>query len=385
RGAGLSMRWPRVALGEVAEPVARPVAPRPDDTYRFIGVKWWGEGVYEFARKPGTETAASVLFRVEPDDLVINKIWARHGSIGVVPPDLAGAVGSNEFPTFRAKPERLLPRWLHWWSKSRSAWEACAGLSFGSSGKNRIKPAEFLCIPLPLPPLSEQERIVARLDAVEARLIARRRAAEAVEAELAHALAAAFRRITAQAPRARMGDVAPLVRRAVSIDLDSEYPELGIRSFGKGTFHKPALLGVEVGSKRLFEIHAGDLLFSNVFAWEGAVAVAQPADHGRFGSHRFITRRVDPARATADFLCYWFLTPEGLQRLGEASPGGAGRNRTLGLDALDRIEIPLPPLDAQRWFDRLQQKARAAREAAAAAASELDRLLPALLAEAFGP
>lgn len=31
-----------------------------------------------------------------------------------------------------------------------------------------------------------------------------------------------------------MGDVAPLVRRAVSIDVDAEYPELGIRSFGKG-------------------------------------------------------------------------------------------------------------------------------------------------------
>ncbi|MCS6803432.1 MAG: hypothetical protein NZ773_16010, partial [Dehalococcoidia bacterium] len=152
----------------------------------------------------------------------------------------------------------------------------------------------------------------------------------------------------------------------------------------KGTFHKPALSGAEVGTKRLFEVHAGDLLFSNVFAWEGAVAVAQPADHGRFGLHRFITRRVDPDRATTEFRCSWFLTSEGLQALGEASPGGAGRNRTLGLEALDCIQVPLPPLDAQLWFDRLQQKARAARAAQAAAAEELDRLLPSLLAEAFG-
>ncbi len=266
------MRWPRVALGEVAEPVARPIAPQPDETYRFVGVKWWGEGVYEFARKTGTETAASVLFRVEADDLVINKIWARHGSIGVVPPDLAGAVGSNEFPTFRPKADRLLPRWVHWWSKSRAAWEACAGLSFGSSGKNRIKPAEFLRIPVPLPPLAEQERIVRRLDAVEARLAARRRGAEAVEAELAQALSAAFRRIAAHAPRARMGDVAPLVRRAVTIDPDATYTEIGVRSFFKGTFHRRILSGADFTWQKLFRIKDGDLIFSNLMAWEKGIA-----------------------------------------------------------------------------------------------------------------
>jgi type I restriction enzyme S subunit len=248
----------------------------------------------------------------------------------------------------------------------------------------RLREGVFLAQEIPLPPLDEQRRIVARLDAVEQRIAERRRAAEAVEAELAQLLAAAFRRITAGAPRARMGDVAPLVRRAVTVDLEGAYPELGIRSFGKGTFHKPALSGADVGSKRLFVVHVGDLLFSNVFAWEGAVAVAQAADHGRFGSHRFITRVVDPDRASPEFLCFWFLTREGLQKLGEASPGGAGRNRTLGLDALDRIEVPLPSLAAQQWFDSLQLKARAARAAQAAAERDLDQLLPALLAEAFG-
>lgn len=379
------MGWPRVALGEVLARHDDWVPIDPELEYRQITARLWGQGLVLRGVVLGAEIAATSQNRVRVGQFLISKIDARHGAFGLVPDELDGAVVSNDFPAFDVDGTRCLPGFLRWVSKTDWFIGLCKHASEGSTNRVRLRESAFLAQEIPLPPLAEQERIVRRLDAVEARLAARRRAAEAVEAELAHALAAAFRRITAQAPRARMGDVAPLVRRAVSIDLDSEYPELGIRSFGKGTFHKPALLGVEVGSKRLFEIHAGDLLFSNVFAWEGAVAVAQPADHGRFGSHRFITRRVDPARATADFLCYWFLTPEGLQRLGEASPGGAGRNRTLGLDALDRIEIPLPPLDAQRWFDRLQQKARAAREAAAAAASELDRLLPALLAEAFGP
>jgi hypothetical protein len=71
-----------------------------------------------------------------------------------------------------------------------------------------------------------------------------------------------------------------------------------IRSFGKGTFHKPPLSGSDVGTKRLYRIEPGDLLFSNVFAWEGAIAIAQPrmrADWGPTASslaRSILTRRL---------------------------------------------------------------------------------------------
>jgi len=148
-------------------------------------------------------------------------------------------------------------------------------------------------------------------------------------------------------PKVPLGLIAPVVRRPVSVVPDGEYLELGIRSFGKGTFHKPAISGVEVGNKRLFRIEPGDLLLSNVFAWEGAVAVAQARDVGRVGSHRFITCLVDRAKALPEFLCRYLLTSEGIDQIRRASPGGAGRNRTLGLEKLSGIQLPLPPLIEQ--------------------------------------
>ncbi|MHC2634762.1 hypothetical protein ACVME5_007447 [Bradyrhizobium liaoningense] len=78
---------------------------------------------------------------------------------------------------------------------------------------------------------------------------------------------------------------------------------------------------------------------------------------------------------------YVFLTTEGLELLGEASPGGAGRNRTLGLEALNAIEAPVPPPENQQWFDQLHAKAASARRSSAEAASELDHLIPAILNE----
>lgn len=150
-------------------------------------------------------------------------------------------------------------------------------------------------------------------------------------------------------PRVRLGDIAPICRRPVEIDINASYPELGIRSFGRGTFHKPPLAGIDVGAKKLYQIVPGDMVFSNVFAWEGAVAVAASQDAGRFGSHRFIACRVDPKRADPTFICsYLTASRDGLEQLQRASPGGAGRNRTLGLEKLVEIEVPLPPLPEQQ-------------------------------------
>jgi type I restriction enzyme S subunit len=169
----------------------------------------------------------------------------------------------------------------------------------------------------------------------------------------------------------------------VEIGPDDAYPELGIRSFGKGSFHKPSLDGTQVGSKKLYRIEPGDLVFSNVFAWEGAVAVAKPNDQGRVGSHRFITCVAKPGVATPNFLCFYFLTKEGLEKLGEASPGGAGRNRTLGLEALHRISVPVPAYERQLWFDDLQAKVATARRIQDESAAALDAFMPSILSKAF--
>jgi hypothetical protein len=169
------------------------------------------------------------------------------------------------------------------------------------------------------------------------------------------------------------------------LGLKFAYPELGIRSFGKGTFHKPPLSGSEVGTKRLYRIEPGDLLFSNVFAWEGAIAIAQPTDAGRFGSHRFITCQANPELTTAEFLRYYFLTDEGMLKIGEASPGGAGRNRTLGLEKLMAIEVPMPPLAAQQTYSRLHAEVGALKAKHAAIRQTNAALIPTTLERIFSP
>jgi type I restriction enzyme S subunit len=236
---------------------------------------------------------------------------------------------------------------------------------------------------VPMLPLDEQRDIVRRLDDVSALVDRRRRAVEASERETQAMLLKAFQRVIDGAPLRPMAEVAPLVRRPVEVEPDKTYMELGVRSFGRGTFHKPGLSGMEVGSKKLFTIEFGDLVFNIVFAWEGAVAIAKPEDDGRVGSHRFLTCVTNPDQVAAEFLLFYFRTTEGLQKLGEASPGGAGRNRTLGLKKLEVIEVPVPPIETQHWFSRLQAKAQEIRSIRMRTTEDVDALMPALLHEVF--
>ncbi len=148
--------------------------------------------------------------------------------------------------------------------------------------------------------------------------------------------------------RAYVGEVLSLKRRFVTVDLDSEYKEIGVRAFGRGIFHKEPLTGAALGNKRVFWIMPGDLVISNVFAWEGAVAVASGAEEGTIGSHRFMTFVPLDDRLDISWVAWFFQSKSGLELIRRASPGSAGRNRTLAIKRFEALEIPLPPIDEQR-------------------------------------
>ena len=379
------MGWPVVGLGEVAKPIKRLTAVEPGKQYRLLGMRSQIGGPFLRETKDGAGISANVLNKTKTGDFIYSRLFAWQGSFGVISEVFDECYVSNEFPLFRIDATRLDSRFLAFWFGLPQVQRLVEADCFGSTPgtRNRYKEEYFLCLEAPVPPLQEQHRIVAKLDKVAAMVAERRKVIEAAEHDAKTMLSNAFRQIIDDAPYRPMAEVAPLVRRPVEIDPDQSYPELGVRSFGRGTFHKPALDGMAVGSKKLFRIRAGDLLFNIVFAWEGAVAIAQPEDDRRVGSHRFLTCLPDESLATADFLRFYFLTPEGLSKLGDASPGGAGRNRTLGLKKLDVVTVPVPPLDRQRWFDRLQSQVRQAEALRESAGQDVEALLPAMLHQTF--
>jgi type I restriction enzyme, S subunit len=358
-----------------------PVA--PDGHYKQITARLWGKGLTLRGEVPGAAIAAPRQFCAKAGQFLISRIDARHGAFGIVPAELDGALVSNDFPCFDIDASTVLPHYFEWYSRTPQFVDLCRRASEGSTNRVRMKEEKFLKMTVPLPSLEEQRRIVQRLDMVAALVADRRRVIETAERETHALLLKAFQRAIDGAPLRPMSEVAPLVRRPVEIDLEGTYPELGVRSFGRGTFHKPDLIGAELSWQKPFLVQEGDLVFSNIKAWEGAFAVAGPDDHGRVGSHRYLTCVPVDGLATAEFIWFYLQTHEGISKVQTASPGSADRNRTLGQSALEAITVPTPPIERQHWFNSIQTKAREARAIRASTAQDVEALIPAMLDEIF--
>ena len=379
-------RWRMVPLGDVLRPVQDAKAVHPERSYPNLGIFGFGRGVFAKPDITGMDTSAKTLYRVRAGQFIYSRLFAFEGAYAVVPPDLDGRFVSNEFPTFDWIEGSAHPGFIAWFFKQPAVWVEIAKLGVGMGDRRRrVHPENLLTFQVPLPPLDEQRRIVARLDAVSSRLKARAEAAERQEAELAAMLQQAFARITAGCPRARMADVAPLVRREVTIEPEALYTEIGIRSFFRGMFPRRTMSGAEFTWQSLYRIEAGDVVFSNLMAWERGIALAGEADAGCVGNHRMLTCAADRARLLPGFLFFYFSTREGFSQIEAASPGSIARNKTLSPQGLAAIEVPLPSLDAQQWFEALRVKADAIWALNAAAAEDAAALMPAMLHQTFGP
>jgi type I restriction enzyme S subunit len=381
-GDGLVV-WNTVPLGDILTQSRNHVPIEPGRDYQQITVRLWGKGLRRRRTCDGSEIAASKQVAANAGNFLISKIDARHGAFGLVPDELEGAVVSNDFPCFEINRELMSPEFLKWFSKTSAFVSLCKQSSVGSTNRKRLNEKRFLELKIPLPDLHEQQLIALRLDNIQTNLKDRLAELDELERDTNAMMQNTFAEIVDEAEYLPLAEVAPLVRRPIVVELNGDYPELGVRSFGKGTFHKPTLTGADVGNKRLFEIHEGDLLFNIVFAWEGAIAVPTAKDHCRVGSHRFLTCVPNPEVATAEFLRYYLLSAEGLYKIGEASPGGAGRNRTLGMKKAQLITVPLPGIKEQRKFDKLCAYVAEIRSIRASTANDADALIPAMLHEIF--
>lgn len=352
----------------------------PSDSYNVdqVGLPFY-QGKSEFGvTHPTPKKWCSAPLRVaEPDDVLMS-VRAPVG-----PTNLANqkcCIGRG-LAAIRCKP-LVLPRFVLYALRNIEE-EISASVAGQGGGFTAIKRDQVEALQVPVPSLDEQKRIVLRIEHQTNRVNFIRDAQRQLAVDVRGLLEGYYEEITSNADWMPLGEIAPQVRRPISVQSGQSYPELGIRSFGKGTFHKPAITAEQLGSKRIFHIHPGDLIFNNVFAWEGAVAVVRPEDAGRVGSHRFITCVPKPKVATSPFLYFHFTTEQGLHDLGDASPGGAGRNRTLGLTKLAAIKVPVPDYDKQVVFARLWGKVQEMNRLQADLSADLAAYVPALLAKAF--
>lgn len=146
----------------------------------------------------------------------------------------------------------------------------------------------------------------------------------------------------------KIEDIFDKVGVAVNLDDTRTYCEIGIRSHGKGIFHKEETTATEIGNKRVFWVEPGCFVVNIVFAWERAVAKTTEKENGMIASHRFPMYKPKEDIVDLDYITEYFVTKRGQNVLILASPGGAGRNKTLGQKEFAKSVVKLPSLLEQQ-------------------------------------
>jgi type I restriction enzyme, S subunit len=146
----------------------------------------------------------------------------------------------------------------------------------------------------------------------------------------------------------KMVDLVDRVGIPVEVEAVELYQQIGIRSHGKGIFYKEPVTGKSIGNKRVFWIEANVFIVNIVFAWEHAVAKTTVNEIGMIASHRFPMYFPKEGILDLQYILYLFLTKKGKYLLEMASPGGAGRNKTLGQREFERLKLQIPSILEQK-------------------------------------
>ncbi len=381
-------------LGEILSRSIEIAEIQPDESYKEITVKLWGKGAVLRGITTGAELNGSRRFLARKGQLILSRIDARNGAIGIVPESLDGSVVSNDFPLFALNKNRILPGFFEWLSKTKPFVELCQKASEGTTNRVRLQEDRFLNLQIPLPPLPEQWRIVARIEELAAKINdvrgLRQKAAEETEAMVRATRNRYVLELQKGYPEVQLGDVCRKITDGPHVSpqyVEQGIPFISVRNISDG--------GLDFASAK-FITETDHAEFSKKAAVEfGDVRYTKGGTTG-------VARRVDTRQpfsiwvhvallklkqdiSDAGFVEHMLNSPFCKQQAEFFTHGSS--NRDLGLTRMAKILFPLPLLVEQRRIvaelGALQAKLEALKKLQVETGAELGALLPSLLDKAF--
>jgi len=377
--------WPKVALGELLRRSDEPAKIDLAAEYHEITIRLWGKGIVSRGKVRGSDVL-SVRRVVRANQLILSKIDARNGAIGLVPSELDGAIVSNDFPSFEFLDiGKCDPEFMGWLVRSAPFVGLCKAASEGTTNRVRIKEDRFLKQEIFLPPLVEQQAIVKRLNELADKTRQIEFHMSSVERDSECLLRQYIFHPPGEQPvKYRMADLVSQRQPDVLVDRTAQYRFAGVYSFGRGVFGSVIKDGSEFAYERLSTVRTGDFIYPKLMAWEGALGVVPSSCDGMVVSPEFPVFTINDEVVLPEVLDIYFRTPEVWPALGEISGGTNVRRRRLQPTAFLGYEMPLPTMQAQLKLRELHYRALSLRAKYAAMREANTALLPATLERVFG-
>ncbi len=363
--------------------------------YKRARVQSHGKGIVLRDEVLGSEIKTKSQQAARPGEFLVAEIDAKVGGFGIVPTELNGAVVSSHYFLFEVDEAVCLRDWLDWFIRSGLLEEQVKAQ--GSTNYAAIRPGHVLEYEIPLPPLPEQQRLVARIEAIarrveEARGL-RQKAVEEAKSLLLIKSGEVFSELILHTNQRPFGSFSPHVTSGPRYWGD-KITDTGMR------FYRAQDLGPNgkiINSSKIYiqppdsnqgqsaRLKTGDLMLVITGATVGRCAVYEEGLEPGFVNQHVAICRLPNSEISSQYALWFLRSPYGQsqllgQRYGQGKPG-------LNLSNIRALTLPVPDLGEQHniiaYLDGLQAKVDELKRLQAETQQELDALMPSVLAKAF--
>ncbi len=383
----MSQPWPLVRLGDVVQ--HRKQFVRIDDLteYKRCRVQLHAQGIVLRDRVPGAEIKTKTQQVCRSGDFLVAEIDAKVGGFGIVPQALDGAIVSSHYFLFEINDRELDRSFLDWYCKTPKFSEQVSAQ--GTTNYAAIRPSHVLGYSIPLPPLAEQRRLVAWLDALASKV----EEAKGLSAEAATRHDALFMSQIDRLFTPRVGWTTRSVEELCgdpqygfteSASLDAVGPRfLRITDIQDGRVRWNAVPFCRCPDPTPYSLRPGDIVFARTGATTGKSFFIHECPEAVFASYLIRLRVRD--FVSPEYLYWYFQTPSYWQQIARGSVGTGQAN--VNGTKLRAIRVPVAPPSAQSdlvaQVRELQALTRTAKEIAAQALARINALVPSALDRAF--
>lgn len=346
-----------------------------DETYKILGVRSYGQGVYLNREILGSTLTMRKYQKAKKNHLFWCKVDTKNGAFGIIPEELEDGLGSSNMAFAELDIEKIDVNYLQLFFKSKRFNAYMDGQVVGTTNRKYIKFNDLLNeIKIPLPKLDIQKQIVDKISNSQNNL---NNLKLEYQKYILHFNNTIFNRdVTNEKNLLEFLDYSKLNNWSVQnllennfnynksyslvkikkfikrskiqtlVDDNTEYKRVKIKLYNKGVSVRDKVFGKDIGTKKQFIIKEGQFLLSKIDARNGAFGIATKEIDGAIITADFFAYDIDETIINPYFLSLITTTDEFLNFAKNSSTGTTNRQR-LNEELFLNVEIPLPSIQEQ--------------------------------------
>ena len=353
----MSKSWQEMPLGEVL--TERQEIPKEQDlltgNIRIISKIGFNDGKIQLREETNTRTK---MILIRPGDLVVSGINAAKGAIAIYGEENEKPVTATiHYGSYIPNKNKVETKYLWWLLRSNTFKELLTRYVPGGI-KTELKAKRLLPVPIPLPPLLEQCRIVKKVEAIQKKIesanVLNKQIATGTENILSQIIQKIFNEgMDRNWKKSLLGDYVEhdcygTSEKASSDEDGIPVLRMGNIQNGRIIFDDLKYLHLNDQTKEKLLLHQGDILINRTNSAElvGKCAVFQGERQFVFASY-LIRLKLDTKRADPELVAYYINSPYGRKYFLSEKKQMTGQ-ANVNAKKIKSLPIALPNIEEQK-------------------------------------